>query len=284
MLQRSSVGKSRLMMVGAVLFLAILSGQTPAQSVPPQSIPPGAAALAYTKLLIDEHPVVADISNQQHGHYKWFRNLFYTFTPQKDGDFELAPDGVLQIGPRVSIVSTPRDFSKGALPVLSAAKGFYIEFEVKLSDNSPDHWPAVWILPVEHNLRQQDHYRGDPPKFERWLELDVDEGSFGPGSTTTVISWQGIYPHYQKKQNGNNVSKTPLDRTQWHTFGASYDPIKSQVTWWLDGEKTVTATTPDVPTIAAKQHFYLIVSNQERKMRIPYLMYLRAVRAYVPDK
>jgi len=54
------------------------------------------------------------------------------------------------------------------------------------------------------------------------------------------------------------------------------------VTWWLDGKKNVTATTPDVPAIAAQQHFYLIVGNQERKQRIPYLLYLKAVRAYVP--
>jgi hypothetical protein len=277
----SSVSKSHLM-AGTVFFLVVLSFVAEAQSLPPQSIPPGAAELGYTKLVINEHPVVADISNEQHGHHKWFRNLFFSFTPPKDGDFKMTDDGVLQIGPHVSIVSTPRDFSKGALPVLSGAKGFYIEFEVKLSDNNIDHWPAVWALPVEHNLRQQDSYRGDPPKFERWMELDVDEGSFGPGSTTTAISWQGIYPHYHKQQNGNNVSKTPLDRTQWHTFGASYDPVKSQVTWWLDGKKTVTTTTPNVPAIAAEQHFYLIVSNQEKKLHIPYLMYLRAVRAYVP--
>jgi hypothetical protein len=270
------------MMASSIVLLAALFGSANAQSSPSQPIPPGAAELGYTKLVINEHPVVKDISDRQSGHSKWFRNLFYTFTPPQESDFKMTDEGVLQLGPHVSIVSTPRDFSKGALPTLSGAKGFYIEFEVKLSDNSPDHWPAVWAMPVEHNLKQQDHYRGDPPKFERWLELDVDEGSFGPGSTTTSISWQGTYPHYHKQQNGNNVSKTPLDRTQWHTFGASYDPVKSQVTWWLDGQKTVSATSPYVPAVATKQHFYLIVSNQERKGHIPYLMYLRAVRAYVP--
>jgi hypothetical protein len=265
-----------------LLVLLSLTAPAYAQSPPPQPIPPGAATLGYTRLVIDEHPAVADISDKQSGHFKWFRNPFYTFNTPQQGEFKMTDDGVLQIGPRVSIVSTPRDFSKGALPVLSGAKGFYIEFEVRLSDNNPDHWPAVWAMPVEHNLKQEDHYRPDPPKFERWLELDVDEGSFGPGSTTTSISWQGTYPNYHKQQNGNNVSKTPLDRTQWHTFGASYDPIKSQVTCWLDGKKTVSATTPYVPAIATRQHFYVIVSNQERKGRIPYLMYLRAVRAYVP--
>jgi len=135
---------------------------------------------------------------------------------------------------------------------------------------------------VEHNLKHQDHYRGDPPNFERWMELDVDEGNFGPGTMTTVVSWQGIYPNYRKDLNENHISHIPLDRSQWHTFGASYDPVKSQVAFWLDGKKTLTASAPDVPAIAAKQHFYLIVSNQEHKQHIPYLMYLRAVRAYVP--
>jgi hypothetical protein len=267
---------------GAILCLAVSSVAGDGQGAPPRPVPPGAAELGYTKLLIDEHPVAADISTKRNGHFKWFRNLFYSDPPAKDGDFTTTPDGILQIGPHVSMVSTPKDFSTGALPVLSGAKGFYIEYEVKISDNNPDHWPAVWALPVEHNLKKDDHYPGDPPGYERWQEIDVDEGSFGPGTTSSALSWEGIAPHYVKEQNHNNVSKTPLDRTQWHTFGASYDPVKSQVTWWLDGEKNVTATAPAVSAIAAKQHFYLIVGNQENKKKIPYLMYLRAVRAYVP--
>jgi hypothetical protein len=261
-------------------LLVALSLTAESQPAASQPIPPGAAELGYTRALINEHPVVADITTRRSGHYKWFRNLFYSDPPPKDGDFTMTADGILQIGPHVSIVSTPKDFSTGALPVLSGAKGFYIEFEVRISDNNPDHWPAVWALPVEHNTKKQDHYPGDPPGYERYLELDVDEGSFGPGTTSTAISWEGIYPHYEKKQNGNNVSKKPLDRTQWHTFGASYNPANSQVTWWLDGEKTITAPAPP---IATKQHFYLIAGNQENKKRIPYLMYLRAVRAYVPE-
>jgi hypothetical protein len=172
-----------------LLVLLSLTAPAYAQSPPPQPIPPGAATLGYTRLVIDEHPAVADISDKQSGHFKWFRNPFYTFNTPQQGEFKMTDDGVLQIGPRVSIVSTPRDFSKGALPVLSGAKGFYIEFEVRLSDNNPDHWPAVWAMPVEHNLKQEDHYRPDPPKFERWLELDVDEGrphSTAPSGTPSA--------------------------------------------------------------------------------------------------
>ena len=49
------------------------------------------------------------------------------------------------------VIGTPRDLSKGVLPLLDGAKGFYIEFDARLSDNDPNHWPAVWAMPVEHS-------------------------------------------------------------------------------------------------------------------------------------
>jgi hypothetical protein len=264
--------------VGGTLFLILLTVPSAAQAVPR-----GAAELGYTKLLIDEHPVAADISGDRNGHSKWFSGLFYSNKPMGRDDFKTTDDGLLQLGPGASMVSTPKDFSDGALPVLSAAKGFYIEYEVKISDNDNDHWPAVWSEPVEHNLHAQDHYPEDPAGYERWMELDVDEGGFGPGTCSTAINWEGIYPHYTKHQNGNNVSHVPLDRTQWHTYGASYDPKQKKVKWWLDGEEVVSTTTPNVPDIAAKQHYYIIIGNQTHKKRLPYMMFLRAVKAYVPD-
>ena len=75
----------------------------------------------------------------------------------------------------------------------------------------------------------------------------------------------------------------PLDRAKVHTFGASYDPTKTTVTWWLDGVKQMSATKPYCPEIAAKQHFYLIVnSNFHYKKDLDYLMFVSGVRAYVP--
>ena len=82
-------------------------------------------------------------------------------------------------------------------------------------------------------------------------------------------------------QNPNNVSQTPLDRSRWHTFGASYDPREQQVTWWVDGVQQMSASAPYVPEVAAKQHFYLIISNQTHGQKKPYDMLVRAVRAYV---
>jgi hypothetical protein len=166
--------------------------------------------------------------------------------------------------------------------VLSGSNGFYVEFDVRLSDTNQDHWPAVWLMPVEHNAQEQDCYPGDPPGFERWMEFDVDEGGWGPGLLGTVHSWSGIWPNYTSLSNPNNTSRIALDRSQKHTFGGSYDPAHRRVAWWVDGDYQMYAAAPYVPTVAAKQHFYLILSAQTHGKNIPYSMFVSGVRAYVP--
>jgi hypothetical protein len=245
-------------------------------------VPAGAAEFGYTKCVINERPTVSDIAPGKNGDFKWFSGQWYAGKPPA-ADRYLMVDGVLALRLGGDLVSAPRDFSApGKLPALPGADGFYVEFDVKLSDNDPDHWPAVWLMPVEHNGRQQDHYADDPKGFERWMELDVDEGGFGPGLTGTVHNWSDVYPHYKHIQNPNNVRREALDRTQMHTFGASYNPSTKTVAWWLDGVKQMSATPPYVPDIAARQHFYLIVSGQSHGKQKEHLTLLGGVRAYVP--
>ncbi len=248
-------------------------------------IPPGAAALGYTKCVIDERPTVTDIAPGPTGHSKWFMGLWYhTYVTLKS--FEMV-DGVLAIHPRGVLVSAPHDFANtGRLPTLAGKDGFYAEFDVRLSDDDPDHWPAVWLMPVEHNGKQADHYPGDPEGYVRYMELDVDEGSFGPGMTATVHNWAGDFRRLERHiQNPGNFLPAPLDRTKMHTFGASYDPARTTVTWWLDGVKQISATLPYVPRIAAKQHFYLIMNaNYQQKKSRDYRMFVSGVRAYVPPR
>ena len=245
-------------------------------------VPPGAAALGYTKCVIDERPSVTDITSDKNGDFEWFSGQWYSSKPPTLDHYRMV-DGTLALTLGGDLVSAPRDFSApGRLPALPGDKGFYVEFEVRLSDNDPDHWPAVWLMPWEHNGRQEDHYAGDPKGFERFMELDVDEGGFGPGLTGTVHSWSAVWPKYQHVQNPNNVLKTPLDRSQRHTFGASYDPLTKTATWWVDGVRQMSATAPYVPDIAAKQRFYLIIGAQSHGKNTDYLMFVSAVRAYVP--
>lgn len=247
-----------------------------------RSVPPGAAALGYTKCVIDERPCVADIAPGKSGDYKWFSGQWYNAKPPSLDHYQMV-NGELALKLGGDLVSAPRDLSvPGRLPALPGDKGFYVEFDVRLSDNDPDHWPAVWLMPWEHNGRQEDSYAGDPKGFERFMELDVDEGGFGPGLTGTVHSSEGVWPKYKHVQNPNNVRREPLDRSKRHTFGASYDPLTKTATWWLDGVRQMSATSPYVPDIAARQHFYLILSGQSHGKQKEHLTFVSGVRAYVP--
>lgn len=225
---------------------------------------------------------MADIAPGARGSGKWYSGQWW-YSAKPPRSKYATQNGVLALSLGGDLVSAPHDFSAGALPLLPGAEGFYVEFDVRLSDNDPDDFPAVWLMSSEHNGKQQDHSAADPPGFERWMELDVDEGGFGPGLTGTVHSHYGNYkPGYQQVQNGNNVRPAALDRTRMHTFGAGYDPFKQTVTWWLDGVQQMSSGAPFVPTVGATQHFYLIISAQSHDKQHPYTLFVSGVRAYVP--
>lgn len=265
----------------AALFALLLAGCAGMCRATGEPVPPGAAALGYTKCVIDEKPAAADIAPGKNGAYKWFSGQWYAKKLPAPDRYRTT-GGILEMLQGGDIVSMPRDFSKGALPALPGKDGFYVEFEVRITSNDRDHWPAVWVMPVEHNNKQEDREPNDPPGFERWMELDVDEGGFGIGHLGTVLSWSGIWPNYERIFNPNHFSKTPLDRTQAHRFGASYDPVGRKVTWWIDGVEQMSAGAPYVPEIAAKHHYYLIIGAQSHKENKPYSMFVSRVVAYVP--
>lgn len=258
------------------------SGSAPDSAGVSARVPAGAAAAGYMQRLFDVHPTPEDISPDRKGKFQWYSGQWYASKVPPMEKYTLE-DGVLCLEEGGDLVSYPPDFSHpGALPTLSGKDGFYVEFEVSLSGNDPDHFPAVWLMPVEKNGQKWDVYPGSPAGFERWMELDVDEGGFGPGITGTVHNWWGIYPEYRHLQNGNNVSRRPLDRTQRHTFGASYSPVTNTVCWWLDDEFQMSASAPYVPEIAKQQNFYMIMGAQMHKEKKPYRMFIHAVRAFVP--
>jgi len=244
------------------------------------NVPPGAAALGYTKRVINETPSVADIAPGKNGNYKWFSGQWYSQEAPSPDHYQ-THSGALTLSLGGDLVSMPRDFSAGRLPLLSGADGFFVEFDVRLSDNDSDHWPAVWLMPAEHDGKR-DHYEGDPAGFERFMELDVDEGGFGPGLTGTVHSTEGLFPKWKHVQNPNNVSSIAIDRSRKHTFGASYDPVRQKAAWWVDGKLQMSASSPYVPAVAARQHFYLIISAQSQGAKKPYFMFVSGVRAFAP--
>jgi hypothetical protein len=247
------------------------------------ALPPGAAELGYEKCVINETPVPADVAPGDKGSFKWFNGQWY-FRTRPTPDHYSLQGGALALSLGGDLVSTPRTFSSGRLPTLPGAAGFYVEFDVQVSDSDPDHFPAVWLMPVEHNRQKDDHYGQDPAGFERFLEIDVMEKMAykGPGLIGTIHNWTGIYPHYKNLANTNNISPVLIDFTQRHTFGASYNPLRQQVTWWVDGLRQMSIGAPCVPDIAKQQHFYLIISAQTHGKKIPHYLFIRGVRAYVP--
>jgi hypothetical protein len=244
--------------------------------------PPGAAQVGALQLVIRDCPQLAtvDFTGRADGS-KYYAGLYFT-QPKDRGLYEQASDGlILKRGGAVSTVKMTS--YPGLFPLLSGARSFYIEAQVATSSNDPDNFPAIWLMPIEHNLRLEDVYPPDPKGFERWFELDIDEGGFGPGSHHTAISWSGKWPNYKKVQNPNPTSKVPLDRTQSNVFGVSYDPATLTVRWWVNGQQVLEAGPPAVPEIARRQNFYLIVSAQSHRNISNYQMKFMGVRAYIGD-
>ena len=244
--------------------------------------PAGATQVGALQPLFRDCPRLNDIdfTGRADGR-KYYRGV-YTGPPKDRSFYEQADDGVVM--QRGGVLATVKTTSyPGHFPLLSGARPFYIEAQVSTSSNHRDNFPAVWLMPIEHNARMEDVYEGDPKSFERWFELDIDEGGFGPGGHHTAISWSGIWPNYKKIQNPNPTSKVPLDRTQPNVFGVSYSPETLTVRWWLNGQQVLEATQPFVPEIAQRQNFYLIVSAQSHKNISHYQMKLLGVRAFVGD-
>lgn len=236
--------------------------------------PAGAKKLGFTHSVFCVAPTTADISVSDAVPNKLYSGHWYS-APVPMSMF--ANEQALALDSGAVITTETRKSTPGQLPLLPASSGFYVEFEERISDNDPDHWPAVWLMPQEHNSKQSDHLASDPPHFERWMELDVDEGGLNKtGHHGTVIGWQGVYPHYTRQLWANApVSSPPMDRTQWHIFGLAYDPDHSTVTWWVDGIDVGSVSTANIPAFIKTHHYYLIMSNQTLGANRPYKMYVR---------
>ncbi len=245
-------------------------------------IPSGARALGYTRKVINTCPTAAQISLDGKGKVALYDGNWWSNNRAAPGTYSTNAQNKLsmRLGGGVTTVS-PLDGS-GALPLLAGSAGFYVEFDAYISGNDSDHWPALWVMPIEHNGKQDDAYAGDPAGFERWMELDVDEGGYTPGWLGTVHSWSGIWPNYSSNRNPYQVLGPALDRTKPHNFAAAFDPKTLKVTWWLDGQYINEAGAPFVPEVARRQNFYLLLGAQSHGKNLPYQMVVERFRAFVP--
>jgi hypothetical protein len=266
--------------------LVTLANADPASALPSNpcasgaSPPPGAQALGYTKQAFCVVPTIADISTNDAIAAKLYSGSWYTKDPTPMTRY--AMDGsTLVLHPGGGVASESRKSRPGSLPLLPGAAGFYVEFQERLSSNDPDHFPALFLMPQEHDAKKNDHVAGDPATVEHWMELDVDEGGYGPGMHGTVINWSGAFPNYQHV-NQSVDSTAPLDRTQNHVFGLSYDPKARRVAWWLDGVIVGSTSTQALPAIVNSYHYYLLMGNQSHGLNKPYDMYVSYFSAWSP--
>jgi hypothetical protein len=267
---------------GLVLLVSLMVMANPLRACDDKPPPPGAIALGSTQVVFDICPRVSDISaDGEPSEAKFYRGVWWENDVPDLSVFSNNPDGSLAIPYPAGLATVPRRMVPGSLPLLAGNRAFFVEFEVSLSDDNPDHFPAVWLMPIEHNLRQEDSYPPDQRGFERWLEIDVDEGGFTPGPMATAIGWSGIWPHYQRSRSNPNLHNKKMDRAQRHRFGAGFDPSNLTITYWYDDRIQYTASGESVPEVAKKQHFYLIMNTNSQGRHLPFTMNLYRVRAFM---
>ena len=250
---------------------------------PPE--PPGALALGYNTQAFCLVPTVADIAYSSATSANLYSGMFYDSTPPAASHYAME-GGVLEMSLGGGVATQRQNSEQGKLPYLLAGKGFYAEFSTHLSDNNDDHFPAVWLMPQEHNLAKSDHLSTDPAGYERWMEIDCDEGNFDPGSLSSLINWYGTYPSYQETTWNDYKAGDPLDRTVEHVFGVSYDPVGQMVSYWLDGVNTYQHTTSAIPSIVNTYHYYLIMNAASHNPtndggNVPYEMFVRYASAWI---
>jgi hypothetical protein len=243
--------------------------------------PAGANLHRFHRQVFCIQPMVSDIGQDEGVRKALYSGKWYTKKPIPASAYDMA-DGALRLSLGGSLATVDRASRPGTTPLLPARTGFYVEFAVRLSDNDSDHWPAVWLMPVEHDARQSDHDLKDPPRFERWTELDVDEGGFNPGLHGALIAWSGKWPKYKRSLQANNVRWPPLDRTREHLFGMAFDPVRGAATWWLDDQFVGRTDTSAIPSITLSHNYYVNIDAQSHGQAKPYFLFVRYVRAFAP--
>jgi hypothetical protein len=241
----------------------------------------GASVLGYTTQLFYDAPTLAEVSTTDtDSTSKWYPGAFSSPVSRNQATRGLlsTQNSVLAIGLGASVTSETHESTAGLLPFLSGAQGFYVEIAMNLSSNDSDHFIGLFLETAEHNLAKDDHLASDPAGYERWTELDLSESGYGPGSLSSLIDWQGIYPHYGCKSHNNFGHQAELDFTIEHRYGVSYDPATNVVQWYVDDQPTWKEIASN--SVIKDFHYYLVMEASTHGSHVPYEMYIHYVRAY----
>jgi hypothetical protein len=177
-----------------------------------------------------------------------------------------------------SVVAEAPGGKSSAIPYLSGAAGFYVEFAMRMSSNDSDHFAGLYLETAEHNGAKQDHLSTDPAGFERWTEIDVSETGYGPGSLATVIDWWGKYPLYSHTTLNSYGHDAAIDFTKEHRYGISYNPATNVLQWYIDDKPTYKISPQN--SVIKYWHYYLVMEASSHGSNHPYDMYIHYVRAF----
>jgi hypothetical protein len=257
----------------ATLTWPSTSTVTIASSTSSTKLPDGAVALGYYKQLFYDQPKLSEVSTSMTATTsKWYSQ------PTTVGLVSMAGSEI-SIALGGGIFSQAHRGKEGALPYVSGAQGFYVEYAMHLSSNNNDHFEGLYLQTAEHTMGV-DHLSTDPAGYERWSEIDVSESGYGPGSLATVINYYGISPNYSRTlSNDWGLIQSPFDYTKEHIYGVSYDPVNNVVQYYIDNVPTWRTTPPKNSTIK-DWHYFLVMESSSHGSHTPYDMYIRYVAAY----
>jgi hypothetical protein len=265
----------------ALTLTLLVSGLAHALSC--TNLPVGATALGYTTQVFYDQPTLAEVSaTDTDATSKWYPGSFSYPASANLASRELLStvDSELAVSLGGGLSSETHTSKAGAIPFLSGAQGFYVEFAMRLSTNDADHFSILYLQTVEHDLAKNDHLSTDPAGFERWTEIDVSEGGYGTGSQGTLVNWEGIYPHYARTLTNSwgTSHDAVFDWTKVHRYGLSYDPIKNVLQWYIDDVPSFKATAD--ASIMKAFHYYMVMGAGSHGSHTPYDMYVSYVTAY----
>ncbi len=226
--------------------------------------------------VFDILPAKKQISPSGVGMYNFYIGQWWRKDRLNIDQFEDTSNGLkIPLGGEIATASNKSD--PGNLPLIRPSKSFRVEFNVKISSNNPDSWPALWLMPIEHDAKQSDHYNGRPVGFEQWVEIDVDEGGFGAGTHGVMINWEGKWPSYQRaRMYGPKTSRTFLDRTKFHNFGFEYNARKNIARWIIDGKYSSEFDVDIMPN----HRYYIIITAESHGEMVPYNLFVKRIRLY----
>lgn len=271
------VSLSMILMAAGVLGCASAFGANSTSFCSDSTPPKRASDNGQVKSLFTYCPRVEDISMGGDSVHKLFSGQWFNKKKPSLDLYSQTSEGLnISLGGSVSTINMKS--KQGGLPLLPGKDGFYIEFLARIDDASKDHFPALWLNPVEHNANEDDRAFSNRRLEQHWMELDVDEGGYQDGMLGTVHEWRGNFPHYQRKQNPHPAPRK-LDRTKFHTFSAYYDPVNATVKWWVDDELHNEAPAP---AIGSNLKYHVVMSAQTHGKNEPYKLIVKRVRVFVP--